>query len=305
MAVTVVLGAQWGDEGKGKLVDVLADDAELCCRCQGGNNAGHTIVVKGTKFDFHLLPSGLINPECISIVGNGVVINLPSFFQEVLVTESKGIKVDGRLFVSDRAHLVFSFHQLVDKFKEGELGKSSIGTTLKGIGPTYSSKASRSGLRVHHLFEPVDFEARFRAMVANKRKRYGDFDYDIDSELLLYKQLAAKLRPYVIDSVKYINDAIKNNKKILVEGANALMLDLDFGTYPFVTSSNTSIGGVSTGLGIAPRKISKCVGVVKAYTTRVGGGPFPTEQLNDIGEHLQNVGFEVGTTTGRKRRWYY
>ncbi|KAI8929540.1 Adenylosuccinate synthetase [Entophlyctis helioformis] len=300
--VTVVLGAQWGDEGKGKLVDVLAQDIDVCARCQGGNNAGHTIVVNGVKFDFHLLPSGLINPKCVSLVGNGVVVHLPSFFQEVDVTESKGIPCAGRLFMSSRAHLVFDFHQLVDGLKENELGRGSIGTTKKGIGPAYSSKASRSGLRVHHLFQFDEFEEKFRVMVANKKKRYGNFDYDVEKELAMYKVLAERLKPYVIDTIKYMHDAITSGKRVLVEGANALMLDLDVGTYPFVTSSNTTIGGVCTGLGLPPSKIGKVIGVVKAYTTRVGSGPFPTEQLNAVGEHLQTVGQEIGTTTGRKRR---
>ena len=209
------------------------------------------------------------------------MINIPSFFKEVETTESKGISVQGRLFVSARAHLVFHFHQLVDKFKEIELGGSSIGTTLKGIGPTYSSKASRSGLRVHHLYNFSEFETRFRKMIENKRKRYGEFEYDIDGELQQYKEYAIRLKPFVLDTVKYVHDAVVSNKNVLVEGANALMLDLDFGTYPYVTSSNTCVGGVSTGLGIPPRKIEKVLGVVKAYTTRVGGGPFPTE-LNDV-----------------------
>ncbi|KAJ3000992.1 phosphoribosylaminoimidazole carboxylase ade2 [Globomyces sp. JEL0801] len=300
MSVTVVLGSQWGDEGKGKLVDVLADKVDLCCRCQGGNNAGHTIVVNGTKFDFHLLPSGLINPECISVIGNGVVIHLPSFFKEVENTVNKA----GRLFVSSRAHLVLDVHQLIDGIKEGELavGGQDLGTTRKGIGPTYSSKASRSGLRVHHLYNFPEFEEKFRKIIANKKKRYGNFDYDIEGELQNYKELALKLKPYVIDSIKYVYDALNSGKHVLVEGANALMLDIDFGTYPFVTSSNTGVGGVSTGLGIPPRKITKVLGVVKAYTTRVGAGPFPTEQLNAVGEQLQTVGQEWGTTTGRKRR---
>ncbi|EGF84495.1 hypothetical protein BATDEDRAFT_32828 [Batrachochytrium dendrobatidis JAM81] len=300
--VTVVLGSQWGDEGKGKLVDVLAQDIDVCARCQGGNNAGHTIVVNGVKFDFHLLPSGLINPACQNIVGNGVVVHLPSFFQEIETTVSKGIKVAGRLFLSSRAHLVFDFHQIVDGLKEDELGRGSIGTTKKGIGPAYSSKASRSGLRVHHLFEFEEFEASFRQMVANKKKRYGDFQYDVDAEIARYRDYAARLPEYVIDSIKFMHDQINSGKRVLIEGANALMLDLDLGTYPYVTSSNTNIGGVCTGLGIPPQKIGRVIGVAKAYTTRVGAGPFPTEQLNASGDILQTVGQEFGTTTGRKRR---
>ncbi|KAH6562234.1 hypothetical protein BASA60_011215 [Batrachochytrium salamandrivorans] len=298
--VTVVLGSQWGDEGKGKLVDVLAQDIDVCARCQGGNNAGHTIVVNGTKFDFHLLPSGLINPACVNIVGNGVVVHLPSFFEEVETTVSKGIKVAGRLFLSSRAHLVFDFHQIVDGLKEDELGRGSIGTTKKGIGPAYSSKASRSGLRVHHLFDFEEFESRFRQMVANKMKRYGNFDYDVDAEIARYREYSKRLPDYVIDSIKFMHDQIIAGKRILVEGANALMLDLDLGTYPFVTSSNTNIGGVCTGLGLPPNKIGKVIGVAKAYTTRVGAGPFPTEQLNV--NTCKTSAKNLGTTTGRKRR---
>ncbi|KAF8912242.1 P-loop containing nucleoside triphosphate hydrolase protein [Gymnopilus junonius] len=271
MSVTVVLGTQWGDEGKGKLVDILAADIDLCARCAGGNNAGHTIVVpvNGEKktFAFHLLPSGLINPKCTGLIGNGVVIHLPSFFQELEALESQGLDCKGRVFVSDRAQLVFDFHQIVDGLKEVELGGSSIGTTKKGIGPAYSGKASRSGLRVHHLFDHDTFAQKFRKLVEGRFKRYGHFEYDTEGEIQRYKALAERLRPYVIDSVVYVHQAISSGKKVLVEGANALMLDLDFGTYPFVTSSSTAIGG--------------------AYTTRVGGGPFPTEQLNDIGIHLQ------------------
>ncbi|KAI9090061.1 Adenylosuccinate synthetase [Phlyctochytrium arcticum] len=300
--VTVVLGAQWGDEGKGKLVDILAQEIDVCCRCQGGNNAGHTIVVKGVKYDFHLLPSGIINEKCVGVIGNGVVVHLPSFFAELEALEKKGLDATGRLFLSERAHLVFDYHQIVDGLKEAELGRGSIGTTRKGIGPAYSSKASRSGLRVHNLYHMEEFEEKFRTIVANRKKRYGAFEYDVDAELQRYRELAIKLRPYVVDGIKYVFDAVESGKKVLVEGANALMLDLDFGTYPFVTSSNTTVGGVCTGLGIPPSKIGKVLGVVKAYTTRVGGGPFPTEQLNEIGEHLQEVGAEFGTTTGRKRR---
>lgn len=300
--IAVVLGAQWGDEGKGKLSDILCGEAEICARCQGGNNAGHTIVVNDIKYDFHMLPSGLINPNCVALVGNGVVVHLPSFFEEKAKLEAKGLNCEGRLLLSDRAHLVFDLHQRVDGLKEVELGRGSIGTTGKGIGPTYSSKASRSGIRVHHLYDFDEFSARFRTMVENKRKRYGNFEYDIEGELERYRELAERARPYVIDTIPYLHEQIKAGKRVLVEGANALMLDIDFGTYPYVTSSNTSIGGVCTGLGVPTNKIANIIGVVKAYCTRVGGGPFPTEQLNEVGEHLQTVGFEFGVTTGRKRR---
>ncbi|CAG8533074.1 14983_t:CDS:10 [Dentiscutata heterogama] len=302
VGVTVVLGSQWGDEGKGKLVDLLAQEADICARCAGGNNAGHTIVVNGTKYDFHLLPSGLINPNCISIIGSGVVVHIPSFFEELKTLEEKGLNTSGRLLISDRAHLVFDFHQIVDGLKEKELGHSSIGTTKKGIGPAYSSKASRSGLRVHHLSNHEAFAEKFRKLVENRKKRYGQFEYDVEAEIERYKHFAIRLKPYVVDSVSFMHKCLTLHKKILVEGANALMLDLDFGTYPYVTSSNTTIGGVSTGLGIPPTKIDKVIGVVKAYTTRVGGGPFPTELNDEKGEYLQRVGAEIGATTGRKRR---
>ncbi|KAJ7054297.1 adenylosuccinate synthase [Mycena amicta] len=306
MTTTVVLGSQWGDEGKGKLVDILAADADICARCAGGNNAGHTIVVPingvKTTFAFHLLPSGLVNPTCIGLIGNGVVIHVPSFFAELDALQAQGLDCTGRLFVSDRAHLVFDFHQIVDGLKEVELGGSSIGTTKKGIGPAYSGKASRSGLRVHHLFDPITFADKFRKLVEGRFKRYGSFEYDTEGEIKRYQELAERLKPYVVDSVVYLHKALDDGKRVLVEGANAAMLDLDFGTYPFVTSSSTTIGGVCTGLGLPPRAVGHTIGVVKAYTTRVGGGPFPTEQLNSTGEHLQSVGHEFGATTGRRRR---
>lgn len=305
----VVLGSQWGDEGKGKLVDILCEDIDVCARCQGGNNAGHTIVVDGVKYDFHMLPSGLVNPKCLNLIGNGVVIHVPSLFEELENLEKKGLDGRDRLFISSRAHLVFDFHQRVDKLREGELSgnKKSIGTTGKGIGPTYSTKASRSGIRVHHLVNDNEgawdeFEARYRRLVSTREKRYGELGYDHEAELAQYKKYKDALKPFVVDSVEFIHEALESKKKILVEGANALMLDIDFGTYPYVTSSSTGIGGVLTGLGIPPKAINQVYGVVKAYTTRVGEGPFPTEQLNDDGERLQTIGAEFGVTTGRKRR---
>lgn len=311
--VNVVLGSQWGDEGKGKLVDILVGHYDVVARCAGGNNAGHTIVVDGVKYDFHMLPSGLVNPNCKNLLGNGVVIHIPSFFKELETLESKGLNdARGRLFISSRAHLVFDFHQRTDKLRELELaGRSkdgkNIGTTGKGIGPTYSTKASRSGLRVHHLVNDNPgawelFESRYRRLLETRKQRYGDFDYDAEEELNRFKQYKESLKPFVVDSVDFLHKSIANNEKILVEGANALMLDIDFGTYPYVTSSNTGIGGVITGLGIPPQKIQEVYGVVKAYTTRVGEGPFPTEQLNEQGEKLQSIGAEFGVTTGRKRR---
>lgn len=311
--VNVVLGAQWGDEGKGKLVDLLVGKYDVVARCAGGNNAGHTIVVNGVKYDFHMLPSGLVNPKSQNLLGNGVVIHVPSFFNELEVLESKGLtNARGRLFISSRAHLVFDFHQRTDKLRELELSGADkdgkkIGTTGKGIGPTYSTKASRSGIRVHHLVNDnpeawAQFEAMYRRLLETRKKRYGDFEYDAEEELARFKKYKEELKPFVVDSVVFMHKAIEAKKKILVEGANALMLDIDFGTYPFVTSSSTGIAGVISGLGIPPRTIDEVYGVVKAYTTRVGEGPFPTEQLNESGEKLQKIGAEFGVTTGRKRR---
>ncbi|CAI5696864.1 unnamed protein product [Oreochromis niloticus] len=318
--VTVVLGAQWGDEGKGKVVDLLATEADIVCRCQGGNNAGHTVVVDGKEYDFHLLPSGIINPKSISLIGNGVVIHLPGLFEEGDKNEKKGLKGwEKRLIVSDRAHLVFDFHQVVDGLQETERqaqeGKN-IGTTKKGIGPAYSSKASRTGLRVCDLLGDFkDFSTRFKNLVQQYQSMYPSLTADVEDQLKKLKhcdislfscfmeEFAERLRPMVRDGVYYMYEALHGPpKKILVEGANAALLDIDFGTYPFVTSSNCTVGGACTGLGIPPMNIGDVFGVAKAYTTRVGIGAFPTEQLNAIGELLQTRGHEVGVTTGRKRR---
>ncbi|KAL7273980.1 Adenylosuccinate synthase [Rhizina undulata] len=300
---TVVLGSQFGDEGKGKLVDILCDQVDVCARSAGGNNAGHTIVVNGITYDFHILPSGLVNPKCLNLIGSGVVVHIPSFFTELENVQKKGLDTTDRIFISDRAHLVFDLHQLVDGLEEVELGTRLIGTTRKGIGPTYSTKAARSGIRVYDLFNWEEFEKKLRNLAHGYKRRFGDLlNYDVEQELEKYKVYYETLRPFVVDAVLFMKQAFDTNKRVLVEGANALMLDIDYGTYPFVTSSNTGIGGVITGLAISPFKIKNIIGVVKAYTTRVGGGPFPTEQLNDIGDHLQSVGKEFGVTTGRRRR---
>ncbi|KAG4304131.1 hypothetical protein PORY_002495 [Pneumocystis oryctolagi] len=293
---------KWGDEGKGKLVDILSEEIDLCARCQGGNNAGHTVVAGDQIYDFHILPSGMINPKCLNLIGSGVVIHIPSFFSELEAIEAKGIITKDRIFISDRAHLVLDYHLLVDRLKEDELGEYSIGTTKKGIGPAYSNKADRSGIRVHHLFDFSEFERLLRQNVESYKMRYKNFEFNIEEEIEKYRVYAERLRSYVVDAVYFIHSAIISKKRILVEGANALMLDIDYGTYPYVTSSNTSIGGVCTGLGLPPKKIKNIIGVMKAYTTRVGFGPFPTELLDNIGEHLQQVGSEWGVTTGRKRR---
>ncbi|KAF1946657.1 hypothetical protein EJ02DRAFT_440931 [Clathrospora elynae] len=303
MSTTVVLGAQWGDEGKGKLADILAHESQICCRAQGGNNAGHTIVANGITYDFHILPSGLVNPNCVNVIGSGCVVHVPSFFKELEALEKYGLKTDGRIYISDRAHVVFDVHQLVDGLEEVELGGGFIGTTRKGIGPAYSTKMTRSGLRMCDLFDEAIFEKKLRRLAMGFQKRFGDLlKYDVDDEIARYKDLREKLAPYVVDQIPLLASAKAKNANILVEGANALMLDIDYGTYPFVTSSNTGLGGVITGLNLGWRSLKEVIGVVKAYTTRVGSGPFPTEQLNKFGDKLQSVGHEVGVTTGRKRR---
>ncbi|XP_021535394.1 adenylosuccinate synthetase isozyme 1 isoform X1 [Neomonachus schauinslandi] len=332
--VTVVLGAQWGDEGKGKVVDLLATDADIISRCQGGNNAGHTVVVDGREYDFHLLPSGIINTKAVSFIGNGVVVHLPGLFEEAEKNEKKGLKDwEKRLVISDRAHLgkhtragpvpitlclslawghspgraVFDFHQAVDGLQEvqrqAQEGKN-IGTTRKGIGPAYSSKAARTGLRVCDLLSDFDeFSARFKNLARQHQSMFPSLEVDVEGQLKRLKGFAERIRPMVRDGVYFMYEALHGTpKKILVEGANAALLDIDFGTYPFVTSSNCTVGGVCTGLGIPPQNIGEVYGVVKAYTTRVGIGAFPTEQINEIGDLLQSRGHEWGVTTGRKRR---
>nr|CAI5825117.1 unnamed protein product [Callosobruchus analis] len=276
---------------------MLAADVDVVCRCQGGNNAGHTVVINGIEYDFHLLPSGIIHPKCKSVIGNGVVIHLPGMFEEIEKNEKKGLKGwQERLIISDRAHLVFDMHQQVDGLQEQENNRKGLGTTKKGIGPTYSSKAIRNGIRIGDLLGDYNhFSKKYQRM-------FPSLKVDIDAELKRYKEFAEKIRPLVFDTVCFLDKALRSGKKVLVEGANAAMLDIDLGTYPYVTSSNCSVGGVCTGLGIPPHRIGEIIGVVKAYTTRVGDGPFPTELPNDIGDLLQSRGAEVGVTTKRKRR---
>uniref|UniRef100_A0A8C8FJH7 Adenylosuccinate synthetase n=1 Tax=Oncorhynchus tshawytscha TaxID=74940 RepID=A0A8C8FJH7_ONCTS len=282
--VTVVLGAQWGDEGKGKVVDLLATESDLVCRCQGGNNAGHTVVVEGKEYDFHLLPSGIINPKSIC---NGVVIHLPGLFEEAENNEKKGKLNIFRITVN--AVVVKS---------------QRLGEETNSIGPTYASKASRTGLRVCDLLGDFkEFSTKFKNLVKQYQSMYSSLTVDTESQLKKLKEYGERLRPMVRDGVYYMYEALHGPpKKILVEGANAALLDIDFGTYPFVTSSNCTVGGACTGLGIPPLNIGEVYGVSKAYTTRVGIGAFPTEQLNVTGELLQTRGHEVGVTTGRKRR---
>jgi adenylosuccinate synthase len=297
-----VLGAQWGDEGKGKLVDVLAKHYDIVARFNGGANAGHTLKVDGRKFAFHLLPCGMLYPNKLNVIGNGVVLHVPTLFKELASLDDAGIDYADRLKISDRAHMLFDFHQTIDGLQEAGRGGKNIGTTKKGIGPCYSSKTTRNGIRVGELLDFDTFrKERYPALLSTLQDQYG-FEHDAEAEL---EQLAAvidRLRPMITDTVHLVNSAHQSGSRILAEGANAALLDLDFGTYPFVTSSSTTAGGISTGLGIAPSKIETAIGVVKAYTTRVGSGPFPTELEDDVGQALRDNGQEYGTTTGRPRR---
>ncbi|XP_055333241.1 adenylosuccinate synthetase-like [Paramacrobiotus metropolitanus] len=304
----VIVGAQWGDEGKGKIVDLLAVKADAVCRCAGGNNAGHTVVAGTTEYDFHLLPSGIINPKCTSIIGNGVVVHLPGLFEEISKNEAKGLNgIRDRLYVSDRAHIVFDLHQSVDGLQESEKGlkKQQLGTTKKGIGPTYASKASRHGIRISDLIGDFDrFSEKFQNVVRLHKQAFPSLEVDVDAEIARYRHFAEEIRPLVKDTVFVMNQLITNpqSKFIIVEGANAAMLDIDFGTYPYVTSSNCTVGGVLTGLGIPANALGDVYGVVKAYTTRVGDGPFPTELKEELGSMIQQRGAEFGVTTKRPRR---
>merc|ERR1719295_1628004 len=276
--------------------------------CQGGNNAGHTVIGGEKAYDFHLLPCGIIWEGCEGLVGNGVVIHSPGFFEELEKNIAKGLTGwEERLKISDRAHLVFDFHQAVDGMqesnREGLANTTKLGTTKKGIGPTYASKMNRTGVRLADLMDNFeDFTNKFSILADNYMASFPGLKVDKAAEIERYRELAERVRPMVVESVSYLHNRLAEGKRILVEGANAAMLDIDFGTYPYVTSSNCSIGGVCTGLGIPPKMVGDVYGVVKAYTTRVGDGPFPTEQLNEIGEFLQKHGHEFGVTTGRPRR---
>lgn len=300
--IDVVLGAQWGDEGKGKLVDILSFEYDICARVAGGSNAGHTIVADGKKYKFHLVPSGILNKEGKCIIGNGVVVHLRGLIEEMKMLDDAGVDYKGRLFLSDRAHIVFDFHQAIDGLNEKQLAGNKLGTTHKGIGPAYGSKTMRNGLRCGDLLDMEYFEQRLRSLAAQLQIAYPGFQIDVDKEMAYMKSIRPLLLPMLVDSVQFANDALDRGESILVEGANATMIDLDFGTYPFVTSSNPSVGSVCTGLGVPPTRIKEINGIVKAYCTRVGEGPFPTELLDETGPKLRTAGAEFGTTTGRPRR---
>ena len=310
MKTVAVVGSQWGDEGKGKVIDFLATQADVVVRGQGGNNAGHTLVVDGKKFALRLIPSGILNPNTINVIGNGIVFDPKGFFEEISMLESNGISTKN-IKISDRAHIVFPYHKELDGLAEEARGDNKIGTTKKGIGPCYMDKTERSGIRVCDLMDKEIFAKKLKLQIEAKNKivtgvyeKEAMFDFDeIYNEFIGY---AEKMKPYVDDTTVIVYDAIKANKKVLFEGAQGTLLDLDLGTYPFVTSSHPTSGGFAVGAGVGPNMIKDVVGIVKAYTTRVGEGPFVTELDNEIGEEIRIKGREFGTVTGRSRRcgWF-
>lgn len=309
MPNTVLVGAQWGDEGKGKIIDVLSEDADVIVRFQGGNNAGHTVKIGEDQYVLHLVPSGILHPEKTCVIGNGVVVDPIALLSEIDELESRGISTEGRLYVSDRCHAIFPFHRALDECRESSRAEGrKIGTTKRGIGPAYGDKVSRVGLRMTDLIDPL-FPEMLKARLTEVDKVLTAMGSEpIDAEKLEADSLdaAQRLAPYVVDSVPILNEAVSDGQSLLFEGAQGTMLDIDFGSYPFVTSSNATAGGACTGTGISPAYIDRVVGVIKAYTTRVGEGPFPTELHDEIGEQLRSRGHEFGATTGRPRRcgWF-
>ena len=304
MPVTVVVGAQWGDEGKAKVIDLLSKEHGYVVRYQGGHNAGHTVVVGDERYALQLIPSGILYDHVIPVIANGVVVDMITLFNEIDTLERRGVSCAG-LIVSSHAHLIFPWHQAWDAFYEAGRGDAKIGTTLKGIGPAYADKARRVGLRAGDVLDPAAFAVALkeRAVVENATLvAAGSAPLDIDLIVEQFTALAARLAPYVGDTVSHLHDALAAGHHLLLEGAQATFLDLDHGTYPYVTSSNPTAGGACVGTGLGPRDIDRVVGITKAYTTRVGAGPFPTELLDDLGDKLVDIGREFGTVTGRRRR---
>ena len=309
MTAIALLGAQWGDEGKGKATDLLGDKVDYVVRYQGGNNAGHTVVIGSEKYALHLLPSGILSPKVIPVIGNGVVIDPSVLFEEIRGLNERGIDTS-KLKISFNAHLITPYHRTIDKVSERFLGKSKIGTTGRGIGPAYADKINRIGIRVQDLFDPSILRQKVEGALRDKNqvliKVFNRKGLEIDEVVEEYLRYAEQFAPYVCDTSLLLNRALDENKHILLEGSQGTLLDVDHGTYPFVTSSNPTAGGACTGSGIGPTRISRVIGIIKAYTTRVGSGPFPTELFDDDGERLRSVGGEVGVTTGRARRcgWF-
>jgi len=309
MATVVVVGTQWGDEGKGKITDFLAEEAGVVARYQGGNNAGHTIRIKDVEYKLHLIPSGIFYPEKICVIGNGMVVNPKALVAELNYLHERGVTTTG-LRISDRAHLVLPYHIKLDELEEESKGDAKIGTTKKGIGPAYMDKAARIGIRMVDLLDAEGFAEILKRNLKLKNellvKMYDAEPFEFEAIYNEYMELAKILAPYITDTSVVLNDEIDKGTRILFEGAQASMLDIDQGTYPYVTSSNPVAGGVTIGSGVGPTKIDKVVGTVKAYSTRVGDGPFPTELLDETGEFIRTAGREFGTTTGRPRRcgWF-
>lgn len=301
--VDVVLGTFYGDEGKGKIIDYLGSNADIAVRCSGGNNAGHTIEVDGIKFAFHLIPSGILNKGTIAVIGNGVVVDPKVLIEEMENLKEHGYSADN-LRISDKAHIILPYHVEMDKLLEENRGSNKIGTTARGIGPAYCDKYERCGIRAEDLISDR-FEELLTININNKNKifeMYGHETVDLEKTLADYKEYAKILKPYITDTVTLIHNALDEGKKVICEGAQATLLDIDFGSYPFVTSSNPSIGGVCTGSGVGARDIGEVYGVLKAYSSRVGAGPYVTEQNNEIGNTIRELGHEYGTTTKRPRR---
>ena len=301
----LIVGLQWGDEGKGKIVDHMAQKADVVCRFAGGHNAGHTIVVDGTKYALHLIPSGVLNPKATNIIGNGVVLSPENLLNKEL---KQFDNLEGRLFISDKAHLLFPFHAQIDNGKE-KLRKKAIGTTGKGIGPAYADKVNRTGHRVGELKNPEKLADKILEYFYENRVLFKEMEIQTPTKEELIEQITSYhdgLKPYITNTTKMVWELLKEDKKVLLEGAQGTMLDIDHGTYPFVTSSNTVSAGACSGLGLSPKDIGKVTGIAKAYCTRVGNGPFPSEDFGKDGDRLAEVGHEFGTTTGRKRRcgWF-
>ena len=309
MPAVVLLGAQWGDEGKGKATDLLGDRVDYVVRYQGGNNAGHTVVIGDQKYALHLLPSGILSPNVVPVIGSGVVIDPAVLLEEIKGLNERGINTS-KLKISTNAHLITPYHRTIDKVSERFLGKSKIGTTGRGIGPAYADKINRIGIRVQDLFDPSILKQKIEAALHDKNqiliKVFNRKGITVDEVLSEYLGYAEVLKPYVADTALLLDEALKAGKTVLLEGSQGTLLDVDHGTYPFVTSSNPTAGGASTGSGIGPTKITRVIGILKAYTTRVGSGPFPTELFDADGEALRKIGGEVGVTTGRNRRcgWF-
>ncbi|MCB9328212.1 MAG: adenylosuccinate synthase [Lewinellaceae bacterium] len=305
MGVDVILGLQWGDEGKGKIVDFLANQYDIVCRFQGGPNAGHTIKLGENKYVLHTVPSGVFRAGIINVIGNGVVLDPITFVKELANLDTANVEYKNRLLIAKKAHFILPTHRYLDAASEAAKGSSKIGSTLKGIGPTYMDKTGRNGLRVGDIFSPHFFDKykQLKEKHLGLLKLYPEIEFNLDREEALWFESIGQIKSLqFIDSEYYLNEALNNGKRLLAEGAQGSMLDVDFGTYPFVTSSNTTVSGVCNGLGISPQKIDKVIGIAKAYCTRVGSGPFPSELDNEVGEQLRQKGFEFGATTGRPRR---